>query len=447
MNDDRNVIDITASEIIESNGEQACQPAEICERTATANSQAQASQQSLNENAVLVLKEQSLLPRWEYLDMRKVFSGPPPPQEWVFKNLFPKGIVGALVSEGGCGKTYFCLTLALSLAMGKPILQAFEPDGEQKVLMLLGEDSTNIVHERVLAISRQAKLTRDDIDRICKNLFFVIDQPGFLVQETREGLLPTPNLQRLFNAIDRFQPDLLIIDPKAQYDGTNENSNAHATFFVNLIKRAISRSKGSALITHHERKKDPRGDDGPMSSDTARGATGFRDASRWVGQLRMPSPKKVKEVLKLNKKPTLEECRPFVEFDVTKNNYAPRIERSIVLKRGLGGALRDLSRFEPGGWGSRSLDIVYELCIYLNETGQSLTARELERGDRGKSFRSLPALEGVSRDQIRAALDLGVEKGILIVKEEPRPLGGSPRQIYVPAGKRDGEPDATPASN
>lgn len=85
-------------------------------------------------------------------DIVTCLSTPPPPRKWVFKDFLPQGIVAALSGAGGTGKSKFVLYAAISAATGTRVFNCFQPEGAHPVICWFGEDSEQIVWERIRGV-------------------------------------------------------------------------------------------------------------------------------------------------------------------------------------------------------------------------------------------------------------------------------------------------------
>jgi len=62
-------------------------------------------------------------------------ANPPPSPSWIVDQLFPQGSINILVGDGGVGKSWLTLHLALCVASGQDFLGNF-PVKQGKVLLI-----------------------------------------------------------------------------------------------------------------------------------------------------------------------------------------------------------------------------------------------------------------------------------------------------------------------
>ena len=85
-------------------------------------------------------------------DVATCLDKPAPLRRWVFRDLLPQKIVAALSGAGGTGKSKFVLYAAVSVATGMKVFHCFKPEQPRPVLCWFGEDSEEIVWERLRCI-------------------------------------------------------------------------------------------------------------------------------------------------------------------------------------------------------------------------------------------------------------------------------------------------------
>lgn len=161
----------------------------------------------------------------------------------------PKNYVTMIYGQGGIGKSYLSLYLALNYIKkeNKPAF-VWNADG------LTGET----INERCCQIMKGCK----DLDKILDNLLIrtEIDTSELdNVLENLKGLL-----------VKGLPIKFIIIDPLIGFfDGENENDNSAARKFISKFTSYAKQEKASIVIVHHKAKG---------RKTTARGASAFVDA-------------------------------------------------------------------------------------------------------------------------------------------------------------------------
>jgi len=125
------------------------------------------------------------LPR---LDIRKSFSEEPRPLDLVLPGMIA-GTVGALVAQGGAGKSWLALEIAFAVAGGPDILQLGVP-ATGPVLYLPAEDPSLAIEHRLFA-ARDA--VSGSVDRLADNL-------EIIPRDGARGRYPGAGLGRSYRA-------------------------------------------------------------------------------------------------------------------------------------------------------------------------------------------------------------------------------------------------------
>ena len=157
---------------------------------------------------------------------------------------YPTKGITMLASEGGVGKSFISIQLAVSYLMQNP---------KEKVLFWFTEDYEAIVRARVSMITTDKSITS-------RMVFIVSD-----VKDIDE-LKPLIKLSKKFG--------MTILDPLISFFDGDENSNKDAREFYNDIKKL----HGLIILIHHSSK----------GGETSRGASDFRNGVRMVYKVVKP---------------------------------------------------------------------------------------------------------------------------------------------------------------
>jgi len=332
----------------------------------------------------------------------------PPSRDWIFTDRLARGDVGAITGAGGLGKSFLTLELCVSLATGKTLLPAFAPSRPGRVLCLFGEDPEPVVHARLRAVVDAFGLwghgasLHDNL-----RIFAGVSEPLLVAP----GGVPerTERWRWLKREVEAFSPDLILIDPKARFDGADENSNAHATAFVVAIQDLCG-SDASVLVLHHIAKTQT----GQASSDAGRGATAFRDGLRWSSTMTAITEAEAKRF-------SVDDCpRKYVRFDVVKSNYAEDLP-TIYLERCEGGVLKQADLRVTRKAGIAELISAY-LMSKSGTEAYGLPLRNLRQG-RGDAVKEVKEfieneLGCTTWKEIKKAVDEATKTGLLVVSTD-----------------------------
>jgi|GEM_PF-2194659 len=360
-----------------------------------------------------------------YEDLSGWLTEDPPEQKWCFEDVVPKGIIGGINATGGTGKTYFIESLMIGSAFGREAFGLFKPEKPLRVLAHLGEDPADVTRRRLHAIAKTFSGEPKELETVLiENLRLVANRPGPLMEFDGKGN-PVPS--QMFRAIqkeaEQFRPDVIFIDPKAQYYGLDENSNDHNTSWVNLLK-TLTYDGPTLLFTHHI----PKGQDA-FNPQSFRGGGALVDGSRWAMGM------KVMEEATAAKYDIADPWR-YVHCKMTKNSYAPLDGKDIFFKRTETGAL-DLCLLTQT-YLSRVADRIKDVLVeYYQDGGEELTKRDFIYSPKTKTLRDLVKDEfpKVNREKLAQAVTEGIKKGILAeVESSEKPQSGFAAKILKPAG-------------
>jgi hypothetical protein len=264
-------------------------------------------------------------------DLGKWLNEEPPAPQWVFNDVLLQNILGAILAQGGTGKTLFSFGLAISAATGNMIFDLFKPSEQMKVLCVFGEDSEPIIWQRLKAIISDLERQKIFVDEnlLTNNLYLFCGQSDPLMKLDFGNPVITDAYKRLQNKIEDVKPKLVILDPKSQFYGLEENSNDYNTQWTNSLKRLTNINGATVLFTHHVTKAS----NGLLNQSAARGGGALTDNCRWVANMTKISEKTAKKF-------GLDKHEDFVEFKITKSSYTRLPSDSIYFSKVEGGVLR-----------------------------------------------------------------------------------------------------------
>ena len=322
---------------------------------------------------------------------------PPPPRRWVIDNFLPLGIVGAIVSPGGSGKSQFLMQLAYSVATGAQLAGHWAVSEPGTVLMLCAEDGGDEVHRRVHRIHEQLGRTLTPAQK--KNLvdrLFIRSVVGEDVLITKVAAnneaIKTGLIDRLALTVKQVDDvKVIIIDPASRFRGGDENSNPHATRFVQALEALAMQTGATVLIAHHTNKAASYG--GDVTQHSSRGASALTDGIRL--QLALTPIPNAKSMIDASEQQLL-------QLSVVKTNYT-RTPAPVRLCRESDGYLQTASGSTATV--ARDTKQLVELLSLVDRTPGGLTARQIETHSCGAgkaidtSQRECRALIQWARDQ------------------------------------------------
>ena len=205
----------------------------------------------------------------------------PPERAHILRNYIIERTVGALSGAGGGGKSYQCLKIGMAITSGKQI-EVFDPPEKGPVIYLSAEDDDGILWWRMHHLAAKYELSPYEVEEMERN-FHPIDAGGFfkpIMERDRNGNpCETVYSEALREIIADVDPALVIIDPKADFYGIEENSNEDEAAWAGALRGMIQRDKRTAflVVSHIAKGLD---EDQREQAHAARGGTAFIDACR-----------------------------------------------------------------------------------------------------------------------------------------------------------------------
>ena len=266
----------------------------------------------------------------------------PPPQPWLIPDWLPVGTVALLSGKGGVGKSRLALQLAAAIAGGAgPDVEwggpALSPELSQctPVVFASWEDSPAVTARRLSQITgSSAPWVKPDIPLYMPgevDLGLTGAGPLYGTQERWAPCDLTPLAHRLFEAAEKVDAALLVLDSAAAIFSANENDRAEVRGFLSALARWAGEESRTILILAHPPKY---GHDYSGSTDWLAGVRALwtLGTERWG-----PAPKR--------KDP---DERPLAwKLDCVKSNYAdglPAAHRLVWQ----GPRLTDSGPWDPG---------------------------------------------------------------------------------------------------
>jgi hypothetical protein len=255
-------------------------------------------------------------------------SGNPPEMSWMIEDFILCDKLGAIIANGGVGKSWFLLHLALSIATGKEFLGMKNCLPPSNVLYISGEEDRIDIHRRVQSLKKSIKLDANDFG---PNLSFLC-ATGLNVVISDNSLI----FNYLEEYIQQNSPKLIIMDPLVRFFDGDENNSTHMTRFIERLERFVS-MKTTIIFAHHTNKLLSN----DLSQNASRGSSAIIDAVRWNLVLSKITKDNASNYSFLDSKEPLdpEEADLYINAHIVKcNSFSPK--RGIfTLKRTLGGPL------------------------------------------------------------------------------------------------------------
>lgn len=180
--------------------------------------------------------------RFPRIDLRKTFSQKPQSLDFVLPGMIT-GTVGALVAQGGAGKSWAALQMAIAVA-GGPNLLGLDLDRTGSVLYLPAEDPTLAIQHRLFAVGGYIDEAERDILAECLEIVPLMGQAVDLMSEAWAA-----GIERMAEG-----KRLVVIDTLRRFHSADENSAGDMARLLGVMERICGATGASILFLHHTAK-------------------------------------------------------------------------------------------------------------------------------------------------------------------------------------------------
>lgn len=245
------------------------------------------------------------------IPMEPFLAQPEVPLDFVLPG-FLAGTVGALISPGGMGKSYWALAMACGLAAGElSKLGLPRPSHPGRVCYFSAEDPKVVLHQRLLAL----RAAGHPVDLM---------QGRLQLHGLLEGEHGRPSLtsSRWHSALARAGQGarLIVLDTLSRFHSLDENDAGQASEIMMHLERLATLTGAAVLYLHHTSKGAALQGQGALQQ-AARGSSVLTDNARWAAYLAPATEQH---------KPTLGSRSlhpgPYVRWNISKQNYGPPVE-------------------------------------------------------------------------------------------------------------------------
>lgn len=193
---------------------------------------------------------------------------------FLIENFWPKLEPMLITGYGGAGKSLLTLQIAMDLIHPQPplFLDSFKVMGQHKVLFVQSENSILGIKRR-LQIIRSGYNISDDV--LSNRMVFL----GMRNDIRATGDLMKPIfLEVIKDNIQKYETDILVLDPLISFHVLNENSNDEMRRLLDSVSLFCEANGVTPLLIHHHAKVSSEG-----GSGGGRGASAIGDwsANTW----------------------------------------------------------------------------------------------------------------------------------------------------------------------
>jgi hypothetical protein len=168
---------------------------------------------------------------------------------WLVSSLWARAGVGILGGAPKCCKSWLALEMALAVASGEPCLGLFDIGDAGGVLLYMAEDAAPVVKARLEGICRHRGLELSAL-------------PVHLILAPALRLDRDHDQRRLRDAVARYAPRLLVLDPFVRLHRIDENDAGQVSALLGYLRELQRAHDVAVLVVHHARKNGPVGHSG-----------------------------------------------------------------------------------------------------------------------------------------------------------------------------------------
>lgn len=173
-------------------------------------------------------------------------DAPVPPVNWVIENMIEAGVVTVLTGDGGVGKSFLAMSMAIAIASGQEKWGGLPVCMHGPVMYVDEEQTPDLVLQRLAALGLEPEY-RKNIDYLNYAGVNLHEEPWKLLEECIDS-----------------RPGVVFIDSESAVSiGAKENDNDEMTRLFVEGFRPLARESGAAVVVLHHTTKDnfgkPRG--------------------------------------------------------------------------------------------------------------------------------------------------------------------------------------------
>jgi len=168
---------------------------------------------------------------------------------WLVASLWARAGVGILGGAPKCCKSWLTLEMALAVASGAPCLGVFEVGDVGGVLLYMAEDAAVVVKARLAGICRHRGL---DLAALPIHLIIA---PALRLDRGHDQV-------RLRDAVAKYTPRLLVLDPFVRLHRIDENDAGQVSALLGYLRELQRAHDLAVLVVHHARKNGHAGQPG-----------------------------------------------------------------------------------------------------------------------------------------------------------------------------------------
>jgi RecA-family ATPase len=161
---------------------------------------------------------------------------------WLIESLWLNEAAGIIGGQPKCGKSWLGLDMAVSVASKTNCLGKFPVTSQGPALIFLAEDSLHGVRARVAGICKSRDLDIAQLD------VSVITAAALRLDDRID-------CDRLWRAIEKAKPRLILLDPLVRLHRLDENNSRDIAGILGFLREIQRHFATAVVLTHHASKK------------------------------------------------------------------------------------------------------------------------------------------------------------------------------------------------
>ena len=271
------------------------------------------------------------------------WEDPPPEPEYLLTRdgdgILQRGLLGLVGGDGGIGKSYALLELAILTASGAGDrwLGAYDVHNHGPALVVFGEDSSQALHRRLWKLTKGRDLSRGR--RPWRKDLEIIAGAGRDLSIVNSGGGRTDFYRDLARIVASREWGLIVLDPLIRFAaGDMETNQEQATRVMQAIQDLVETAPGGPPVLVGVHTSQAANNRANLSQSSIRGCTAIPNAARWIA------------VMMEDERAHEELGRP-VKWQVVKANEDRKGDFVHLVRRGeRGGLLEEATKAEIAEW-------------------------------------------------------------------------------------------------
>lgn len=163
-------------------------------------------------------------------------------ERWLIRPLLGRSAVAVLAGQPKLGKSWCGLSMAVSVASGRPCFGRFPVERQGPALVYMAEETAHMVRERVDALCDHLELEVSTLD------LHVITAPSIRLDVESDQL-------QLSACVEKIRPAFVLLDPLVRLHRCEENSASEISALLGYLRTLQRTFDTNVTVVHHVTKR------------------------------------------------------------------------------------------------------------------------------------------------------------------------------------------------